>query len=118
MYSSAQSQKLAKAELKKAKPNQAITVAWEGLWLRLRVGKAISHGLGYKFCSVLLGGGYYTNIRYLGEFSTFKHYIILYSNLFTCCLKGTKRIDDHIMPFFCYNKILLRGGVLYNYEIS
>ena len=45
VHGSAQSRKPAEAEPKKAEPCWAVMMAWEGLWLGLRVWKAISRGL-------------------------------------------------------------------------
>jgi hypothetical protein len=65
------------------------------------------------FCydQISLGGGYYTTMRYLGEFSTAKHHLSLDSNLFTCRSKGPKRREDCILLFFCYDQISLGGGI-------
>jgi hypothetical protein len=61
--------------------------------------------------------GYYTTMRYLSEFSTFKHHLTLDSNLFTCCLKGSKRREDHVFLFFCYGNISFGGGITQSWDI-
>ena len=44
----AQSRKLAEAEPPEVEPDQAVPRALDSLWLRLRIWKAISHGLGHS----------------------------------------------------------------------
>jgi hypothetical protein len=72
------------------------------------------------FCydKISLGGGYYTIMRYLCEFSIVKHDLILDYDLFTCCLKGPNRREDCVFSFFRYDKILLGAGITQPCNIS
>jgi hypothetical protein len=46
-------------------------------------------------------------MSYLCEFSIIKHNLTLDSDIFTCRLEEPKRREDHVLLFFCYNKISL-----------
>lgn len=50
-------------------------------------------------------------MRYHGEFSLVSHNLILDFDLFMSHFKGTMRREDNTLQFFCYGKILLRGGI-------
>ena len=50
-------------------------------------------------------------MRYLCECSIVKHDLILDYDLFTCRLKGSKSLEDRVLPFFRYDKMSLRGGI-------